>query len=158
MVEAVSGGWWYSAFLPEGQLITVFLTDSDLRPHHVELPVAEHTAARLECCTDVSRPFVFSANSTRLSQCVGSRWLAVGDAACALDPLSSQGMMNGMRFGMAAGRAIVEHRTGELRPLETYRSDVQQSFEGYLSIRQHYYRRERRWPESSFWNRRHRSS
>ena len=86
MVEAVQGGWWYSAFLPGNQLITVFLTDSDLRPQQLELRETQHTCRRLGCCEDASPPFVFSANSARLSHPVGPRWLAVGDAACALDP------------------------------------------------------------------------
>ena len=155
MVEAVPGGWWYSAFLPGSQLITVFLTDSDLRPQHLEILETEHTSTRLGCCAHASPPFVFSADSARLSQSVGPRWLAVGDAAGALDPLSSQGILNGIRFGMAAGHAIAEHGAGDVNALERYAEDVQQSFERYLSIRQRYYRRERRWPEASFWSRRH---
>ena len=155
LVEAVKGGWWYSAFLPGGQLMTVFLTDSDLRPQQLEMHDAQYTVARLACCASGSPTFVFSANSARLNHPIGSGWLAVGDAACALDPLSSQGILNGIRFGMAAGRAVAEHGAGDATALDRYAEQLRQSFEQYLGLRQRYYGLERRWPEDAFWSRRH---
>ncbi|MEP7306437.1 MAG: FAD-dependent oxidoreductase [Acidobacteriota bacterium] len=155
MVEAVQGGWWYSAFLPGRQLITVFLTDADLRPRHVEIRGTQHTSGRLTCCEAASPPFVFSATSACLSQAVGPGWLAVGDAACSFDPLSSQGIVNAMRSGMAAAEAIAESNGADSGALERYAAQVQQSFGHYLSVRQRYYGRERRWPQDAFWSRRH---
>jgi len=155
MVEAVSGGWWYSAFLPGRQLITVFLTDSDLRPAEPEIQAAHHTSTRLGCCAGASQPFVLSANSACLSRSVGPAWLAVGDAACSFDPLSSQGIGNAMRYGMAAGHAIAEDAAGDERALAAYADEIERSFARYLSIRQRYYRQESRWPQDPFWSRRH---
>jgi len=43
LVEAVPGGWWYSAFLPGRQLIAVFLTDADLRPAQPDIQETRHT-------------------------------------------------------------------------------------------------------------------
>jgi flavin-dependent dehydrogenase len=135
--------------------MTVFLTDSDLRPRQLEIQDTQHTIVRLAGCSAGSAPFVFSASSTRLSHPVGPGWLAVGDAACALDPLSSQGILNGIRFGMAAGHAIAEHGAGDATALEGYSEQLRQSFARYLAVRQRYYGRERRWPEATFWSRRH---
>src|SRR3546814_9328047 len=46
------------------------------------------------------------ANSQRLCDFVGDAWMAVGDAAQAYDPLSSQGMDKALRTGSHAGQKI----------------------------------------------------
>lgn len=154
LVEAVPNGWWYSAFLPGDRLITVFLTDADLRPEEPDIRETRHTRVRLERCGQASTPFVLSADSARLSHASGSGWLAAGDAASVLDPLSSQGILRAMRWGIAAGHAIAEGRAGDETALTAYGEGIQHSFERYLAVRQHYYRQERRWPKSIFWSRR----
>ena len=77
------------------------------------------------------------------------------DAASALDPLSSQGIVKAMRFGMAAGHAIAENAAGNDGALRAYAEEVERSFVRYLSVRQRYYRQESRWPQAAFWSRRH---
>jgi len=155
LVEAVRTGWWYSAFLPGRRLISVFMTDADLRQRTLDLADAPHTRTRLARCPEASPPFVVSAESARLGDVVGPGWLAVGDAASARDPLSSQGILHALRFGMEAGRAIADERAGDTSAVQAYATAVQQSFRRYLSIRQHYYSLERRWPLAAFWHRRH---
>lgn len=155
LVEAVQAGWWYSAFLPGRQLISVFLTDADLRPQTLDLTDAPLTRARLAGCPGAAPPFIVSAESARLRDVVGLGWLAAGDAASARDPLSSQGIAHALRFGMEAGRAIAGERAGDAGAIHEYATAVQHSFEGYLSTRQHYYSLERRWPLAPFWRRRH---
>jgi len=155
MIEAAESGWWYSAFLPGRRLITVFLTDSDLRPRHPDVHEARHTSARLRGCGSGSAQFVFSAATVSLDRAIGPGWLAAGDAAAAFDPLSSQGISSAMRSGLAAADAIAGHAAGDGDALERYAADVDRSFARYLSSRQHYYGRERRWPRAPFWNRRH---
>src|SRR5918993_4162307 len=57
LVEAVASGWWYSAWLPGGQLVAAYMTDSDLVERGAArtadgwrsiLETAEHTSRRVD--------------------------------------------------------------------------------------------------------------
>jgi len=96
-----------------------------------------------------------AANSFRLAPLAGENWLAVGDAAAAYDPLSSQGIYKALEYGLRAGDAIGDHRAGRNTALQDYVEGIRREFDDYLLIRSKYYGRERRWPNSIFWQRRH---
>ena len=152
LLEAVPQGWWYSAFLPGNRLVVVFFTDPDLR-HNVE--PASHTRSRIAKCGPASEPMVCAAHSSCLDRAAGSGWLAVGDAASAWDPLSSQGIAKALRSGVAAAESIVDRLSGDAAAFARYAEDAQAQVERYLNTYRHYYRREMRWPGAPFWRRRH---
>lgn len=152
LVETVPQGWWYSAFLPGDRLVAVCFTDPELR-HEVE--AAPHTQARIGGYAPVSDPIVHLANSSCLDCVAGARWLAVGDANSAWDPLSSQGIVKALRSGVDAADTIAEYLSGDTDAMVRYADRAKVSFERYLNVRRHYYRREMRWPESIFWKRQH---
>src|SRR5260370_25731377 len=56
-------------------------------------------------------PTAIVAGSFRLSPACGQGWLAVGDAAIAFDPLSSQGIMTAIYSAQKAGAAGSQQRT-----------------------------------------------
>ncbi|MEK7831235.1 MAG: FAD-dependent oxidoreductase [Acidobacteriota bacterium] len=160
LVEAVADGWWYAALLPGEKLVAVFLSDADLdstrkaatvegwlslldQTVHLRKRIERH-GYRLEL-----EPRIVSANSSRLDFTVGESWLAVGDAAAAFDPLSSQGIMTAMESGIQAAMAI------STNALANYSNRLEQVFAAYLANRNFYYSQERRWPDSTFWLRRH---
>lgn len=166
MVEAVADGWWYAALLPDQNLVAVFLSDADLestrtartadgwlallkQTNHLRNRVARH-AYEIEL-----EPRLVSANSSRLDVMAGESWLAVGDAAAAFDPLSSQGIITAMESGVLAAQAIQAWMAGQPEALNTYAQRMEQTFAAYLANRNFYYAQERRWPESKFWQRRH---
>ncbi|MBS1788473.1 MAG: NAD(P)/FAD-dependent oxidoreductase [Acidobacteria bacterium] len=166
MVEAVADGWWYAALLPDQKLVVVFLSDADLeatrmartaegwlallkQTKHLRNRVERH-AYRIEL-----EPRLVSANSSRLDVMAGESWLAVGDAAAAFDPLSSQGIITAMESGMLAAQAIQAKLVGQPEALNTYAQRMEKIFAAYLANRDFYYAQERRWPESKFWQRRH---
>jgi len=95
------------------------------------------------------------APSAILSRVVGERWLAVGDAACAYDPLSAQGIVKALCDGEAAADAIagVLAGAGEA-PLLAYQDGVFARFRDYLRLRRQLYRIERRWLQAPFWQNR----
>jgi len=167
LVEAVEQGWWYSAAVPNAQLVAAYFTDADLYAKRnrnsatqwwERLQQARHTKARANGHALSDGPFILAANSSRLDPVVGSNWLAVGDAAMAFDPLSSQGVSTALEFGLRAAKSIQAHLQGGARALVDYAQAVRQSFENYLRVRDRYYGREQRWPHSAFWRRRHRNS
>jgi flavin-dependent dehydrogenase len=163
LVEAVENGWWYSAWLPQGHYIAAFMTDADLLPKERlsvyswwlnELQTAPHTLSRVGVRPSCMKLRIVAANTSRLEASASNDWVAVGDAAAALDPLSAQGVYRALITGQAAAAAVDEYLRGRPR-LEAYSRQVIASFEADLQDRTVYYRRERRWPNSPFWRRRH---
>jgi flavin-dependent dehydrogenase len=97
---------------------------------------------------------VRAAASHCLDRAAGDGWIAVGDAACAFDPLSSAGIVTGLRSGLEAAREIAGIAgTAGSAPAE-YDARVQRRFAAYLDGRREQYALEARWPESAFWQRR----
>ncbi len=165
MIEAVADGWWYAALLASGQLVMVFLSDGDLpatkaaRTSAGWLRLLAHTehlsrrvAAHGYCFT--GEPRIASANSSRLDQVTGTQWLAVGDAAAAYDPLSSQGMLAALEAGERAGAALAARWQGETEAFASYARSVDEHWQHYLASLRFYYGQEARWPDAPFWQRR----
>jgi flavin-dependent dehydrogenase len=166
VIEAVECGWWYSAPLPDGNQVAVFMSDGDLLPAgqaaraafwQDQLWQSTHARARIGASASDTNPRVVAACSARSPVVAGGNWLAVGDAAAAFDPLSSQGLAWALESGLMAAAAIDEHLRGDQTALPAYASQVESEFIQYLEMRAHYYGRERRWPDSTFWQRRHAS-
>ena len=164
LVEACEQGWWYSALLPDGKLAVGFMSDSDiiksrrLISFRVWLDLLEttrHTRKRVTNAQPVGAPVTYPASSRRLAQTAGNGWLAVGDAATTFDPLSSAGIMKGLRSGVLASYAIGDFFKGNTSGLEKYEALLRREFETYLATRADYYGREKRWTNSVFWQRRH---
>lgn len=162
LVEAFEGGWWYTAGLPGGVRIAACLTDVDLArgmdlyeigPWERRLGATDHIRRRLG---GAGGPVIVRATpSRRLDTPAGPDWLAVGDAASVFDPLSSQGILKGLRSGVFASYAVGDLLAkGDGRGMERYGRFVREEFDGYLRARSRYYASERRWPESEFWKRR----
>jgi flavin-dependent dehydrogenase len=162
-VEAVACGWWYSALLPDGRQVAALMTDADLLPAGAIarrtfwrrwLRQAPHTQARLgPDTTDIGLRIV-SAWSARLDKMAGPRWLAVGDAAMAFDPLSAQGVMWALESGQAAARALDASLRGDVQAIGDYARQGEADYAAYLRDRGAVYGREHRWPDSPFWRRR----
>jgi flavin-dependent dehydrogenase len=163
LVEAWQHGWWYSAPLPGNHLVVVTMTDVDIAKRlglresaHWEecLAAVPYTRQRLVGTVPIGEPWVRAAHSQRLERCTGEHWLAVGDAASAVDPLSSQGILRALRFGIYASYGICDWFAGRPPGLPQYAALVQAEFEHYLSVRAEVYRNETRWPDAPFWARR----
>ena len=144
--------------------MAVYMTDADLLPRHrgswrafwhARLQQTTHTRARLPAFDLQAVPRVVAANSSRLDRVSGRGWLAVGDAAMAFDPLSSQGLMHALASGMRAGEALNGCLAGEAAAMGEYDRKANEVFREYSRLRGVYYGREQRWPQSVFWRRRH---
>jgi flavin-dependent dehydrogenase len=168
LVEAAEDGWWYSAPLPGSRLIAAYMTDADLLPRQrrswaefwlARLQATVQTQGQLRSCgASLIHPpdvRVIAANSSRLDRTSGPGWLAVGDAALAFDPLSAQGLRRALSSGIRAGEAIHRSQGADAAALTEYDHKAQQTFREYERVRATFYRRERRWPDSAFWRRRH---
>ncbi len=161
LVESSAEGWWYSGIVPGGGIAVVFFTDSDLavarRAATIQgwrdlLKQTVHTSQRVADGAPALR--TMAANSSTLVRCTGDRWLAVGDAAAAYDPLSSQGIFMALAASELAAHAAARFLSGDHHALEKYRRAVERAFANYLHNRRAFYGVERRWVDFEFWRRR----
>jgi flavin-dependent dehydrogenase len=174
LVEAAREGWWYSAPLPcgaqndVGTMIAILMTDADLCGR-LRLIVAERWQARLQSTQAtrqrldrahrISTPQVHCAQSQRLRRDGASDagpWLAVGDAALAVDPISGSGVPRALRTARAAADTVSDLLA---RPrawegtLAAYEAERDKECTSYLFERAQYYSAEQRF-DTPFWQRR----
>jgi len=164
LVEATADGWWYTAPVPGGELVAVFMTDAPLvralrltEPDGVDdaLDAAPLTRARLTGRAAPAPPRISSACSRRLAEPVGPGWVAAGDAAASFDPLSSMGIGHALWTGSHAARLAEDVLLGPSSFAAEYSAVLQQQYDQYLALRRRYYRLERRWLDRPFWRSRH---
>jgi flavin-dependent dehydrogenase len=166
-IEACEQGWWYSAALPRGQQVATFMTDRDLLPSNRAgiaealgrwFDAAPRTRAQLAGARPIASHHIVSASTFRRRRVAGPNWLAVGDAACAFDPLSAHGIYKALTSGLAAAKVIDWDLSSPgvrfSAPSENYARAIEDGFADYLADRAGYYAMERRWPNSIFWRRR----
>jgi flavin-dependent dehydrogenase len=164
MIEAAEDGWWYAAALPGHRLALAFATDPETvreRMLSVEdrwlarVLRTRYIAPRLDGCRFVRGSLaVRAAPSFLLDRVAGARWLAVGDAAAAYDPLSSQGIHKALADGLEAAGAIAAALASDTDIAPAYAAAIADGFEEYRLNRNYFYRLETRWARSSFWQRR----
>jgi flavin-dependent dehydrogenase len=159
-IESVPSGWWYTAPLPEGSAIAMFITDPVIyREKGVsiqeELGSAPATSRRLTGGRIETSSILHVASSFRRS-IFGTGWLAVGDSACSFDPISGRGIFNTLRRAKSASAAVIEQLRGNLGPSVQYARQLQVEYGEYVRQRRLYYASEQRWPDHLFWRTRSR--
>jgi len=168
VIEAEQDGWWYSADIPDGRRVLAFYTDADLGAARDTLTAAR-LLARARTRPEISHLLgatrfaahgaagVCAAHTSEIGDAAGPGWIAVGDAALACDPLSSQGMLNAVYSGFLAAGAVREALAGDLSGVNDYRRAIDRLARAYHAHLAAWYGMERRWPDSPFWARRRRS-
>ena len=166
LVEATDDGWWYTAPLPDDAMVGMFMTDADLCRRNGsarrdgwqdQLRSTTATAARVGGGPLDEAPQVYSAASCRTVRRRDPRpWLAVGDAALAVDPVSGSGVLRALRTAESASATVDRVLDDPMRAaesIEAYESGVDTECTEYLLKRAHYYAavRHQRGP---FWSRR----
>jgi flavin-dependent dehydrogenase len=162
LVEAVDDGWFYSARLPQGRAVVVYFTDADIYSRRrkddssywsTQLRKARHTRDRLRNAAVLGDPRIVSSATVRRVEFSGNGWIAVGDAAQSFDPLSSLGIYKALDSAMRACEFVVS-ALKKNRGDASYANWSEEVFRQYLQRRAEYYRSQRRWPASTFWERR----
>jgi flavin-dependent dehydrogenase len=167
-VEASEQGWWYSSLLPGRRRVVALLTDADLLPRHRtdrqslacsarHLPLIGGVLGAGPGATPVGVPIVRIARSSHLDPPLGPGWLAAGDAAHAIDPLSGRGIASALITGRAAGdaaAALLQDPRSE-REAAAYRALLGDLFDDGRAQWLAAYGSEQRWPAAPFWSRRH---
>ena len=165
LVETTPDGWWYSAPVGNDRSMVMLMTDGDLicTQGTKDLPLwskalsrAGLTSASVDGCELKWGPRVFSAVSSRLQRMDNfqKRWLAVGDAALAVDPISGSGVVRALQTAKAATATVLSCLSGDDSAISAYEADRDRECTEYLFKRIGYYGIERRWSNSPFWERR----
>lgn len=166
LIEAVSDGWWYVSDIGEGKIARIFFTDPDLHDRKSWLDPLYWRKRSLQTkfiryrvpasrYTEIMPLQYTSAGSHHLEQYAGEGWLAAGDAACSLDPLSSYGIAFALRSGMDAALAATDQFRGIPSAGNDYHEKIHLAFRLYNKQRTEFYQRENRWKDDPFWTRRH---
>lgn len=159
-VEATPSGWWYSARAGRERIVAL-LTDADLAEPAWRSRAG--FAAQLDATRHVvpggrraltAAPATTAAHGARLAPAAGDGWLAVGDAALAFDPLSSQGILNALVTGLDGARAVDACLRGDAGAVAGYAHRLARVWSAYELNRARAYASERRWPDAPFWARR----
>jgi flavin-dependent dehydrogenase len=161
LIENDTNGWWYSAPYSKDYSVITFFTDPDLPlPSTADdlLNLAQHLphlGKRLQGAKlkDDSKLIKMPAYTSSLDKYSGKRWLAVGDAACSFDPLSSYGITSALGSGHYGGIALAEELAGKIGSTATYQSLIQKNFLEFLPIWKDEYQRAST-HNSDFWKRR----
>jgi len=165
MVEAVSDGWWYVADFTDSKTACIFFTDLGLHKL-ADLTDIDYLEAKKEQTLFVKHrvpghayeiltpPDITSAGSSSLAEYGGPGWLVAGDAACAMDPLSSHGIAFALRSGIDAALAAASNLDGSQSAICSYNETLHTAVNIYREQRLRIYAQETRWPESPYWKRR----
>lgn len=139
VVERVETGWWYTAPLPRARRVASFHTSPaegqrllrDEGAFVAGLAATRHLRRHCPPELDWSRPRATDAGGSRLETFTGDGWLAVGDAALAFDPISSQGLFNALYTGLRGAQAINAALAGDPRPLAAYAPTLENVWSAY---------------------------
>ena len=95
------------------------------------------------------------ARSSRLDMVVGPGWLATGDAAYSIDPLSGRGIASALLTGRAAGETARAMIAGDTHgDAMAYPQLIDELHRDGFTRQTEAYEDERRWPQAPFWRRR----
>ena len=162
MIEAVEQGWWYSSLLPNGELAIAYFTDRehiaksvchDKNQWQQNLNNSQYTKLRVETgeFADFNQPRIHDASMSSMTEPTGDGWLACGDAAMALDPLSAHGMTTALWSGYKGANACIDSLNGDSQPLQQYNDSCKQNWQTYCEQRQAMYQRQAKYADSAFW-------
>lgn len=161
VTEAVAEGWWYRATLPDRRRVFAYHTDADL-PSARQACHPRGFTALLDATHAIDLPQVSttelivraSARSQVLNRTFGHDWCAVGDAACAFDPLSSQGLFHALYTGVRGAEAGIKVMKRDFEALPAYGCQLAQIVDSYCANLVRFYRLEGRFGDNPFWARR----
>jgi flavin-dependent dehydrogenase len=160
LVESECDGWWYVSPLPRGRAMAAFFGDArvfrsrrlaEAGSWYEFARRTKHVLAALGAAPAPAEIRTVATASQCLDRPAGADWVAVGDAAAALDPLCSAGLALALRSGLDAADSLALRRDGDATATARYAADVQKRFRRYLIERRAFYALETRWRDSPFW-------
>ncbi|MGI8456622.1 MAG: NAD(P)/FAD-dependent oxidoreductase [Propionibacteriaceae bacterium] len=150
LVETTADGWWYSAPVPGAGMIMVLMTDADLcRSGRLSDPdrwaqALDATGPSAQRWPSGCRPGpvrIHPATTSRHLRTDPRPWLAAGDAALSLDPLSGTGVLAALRASAATATAVhrLLDRPGDPEPIHEHEVGIDRRCSEHLLRRREVY-------------------
>ena len=166
IVESSAGGWWYTARIPHRKRMIIYFTDGDLLKQQGLNDSQKWLghASRTQLVGQFTERFGYSliapvwttiADTSRLVNAAGDGWIALGDSAAAIDPLSSAGITDAIKSAQTVANLLVGEKADARNRISEYIRGVAELHARNNVMRCRYYQLENRWPASAFWRRRH---
>ena len=160
LVETAPEGWWYSAAVPGNGLVAALFTDAAILTGgalnspdrwHEALARTRHTRQRLSNAGGWTSPITRPAHVQHLAPAHGADWVACGDAAMTVDPLSAMGMSLGLTTGIHAGRLAAAYCAGTDVTDCGYSDEIARQHDMHVAMLDRCFAQERHWPDAPFW-------
>ncbi|MEO9570211.1 MAG: NAD(P)/FAD-dependent oxidoreductase [Polaribacter sp.] len=160
LIESTEYGWFYTVQNASKNLVFTFMTDAKIwqknKDSHKtfweqQLNNSIHTKERLANFKIDEKFSIQSAHSQIAKNIFGKNWLKVGDAAQSFDPLSSAGIIKGLKTGQLAAESIYNYFNANKNALKTYEIEIKNQYKNYQEKRAEYYANEIRWMDKPFW-------
>jgi flavin-dependent dehydrogenase len=162
LIESVPYGWWYSAPIPNNKRVIALHIEAKNAAYIIKNP--DEWENKVKETTFIKKIYSHDhewqglkrtiANGMTLEQFGGKNWLAIGDAALAFDPISSQGIFNALYTGLRGAQAIIASFKGHQTLIEEYFNQLNQVRITYLKNIKYFYSLEQRWKNQEFWKNR----
>lgn len=162
LVEPVEDGWWFAALPRNGLGFFARFIDANGK----NIAPYRSASSLIASCKDtqyigdiiqkslvepIQNPVVYPASSTKLSALFGAGWIAVGDAAFTVDPLSSHGIYNALDHAALLHEHVMTY-PDPLIDLSPVGLKFERLFGMYMELRDRTYSLEKRWQNSEFWS------
>ncbi len=165
LVEAAADGWWYAARDSAGPTSVVYVSDADLLPRtaaartqylYAAFAATDLPRAQFSSVPEFDQHRAVDARVSRRTAVCGEHWVAIGDAAFAIDPLSGEGTHFAFLSAEKAAGAIAAFlRNGTREPLDEFSAWFEAQFAEQCERRCHtYFCVERALHDQLFWSRR----
>jgi flavin-dependent dehydrogenase len=162
MVEARPNGWLYGAPLDARHAVVWWTTDlargaktrlgrQKQMLHEVESAPHVGRWMQLQRLLPIGKWASRDASVAGLNLVAGDGWVAVGDAALSLDPLSSSGVSAALLSGLHAGTALSAWLHGDGNALLSYTRMLERVRDDHWAQRRRFYSLESRWTGTEFW-------
>lgn len=142
VTETGSAGWWYGCLLPTGRSLACLHCDKETAAALIREPQRwwallgeTQVLPRIAAPDDFvdARPRGTDARGVMRRPLVGERWIAIGDAALAFDPIASHGISFALFSAQAAHRWIAS------QDAEAYAAFCEEQWRAYSDRRTEFY-------------------
>ena len=161
-IKSVENGWWYSAKLPDKSRVLAFYGLATRVSKMVKTPslfITEANTSKLLDdeinATDILEGVSARNAATSLAkEVIGDSWIAIGDSALSLDPISSQGMFFALYSGIRGAEtigSILEDQNDISNIRNAYKQKIESVFVANQNSRKHFYTSELRYTQHPYW-------
>jgi flavin-dependent dehydrogenase len=158
-VEASDHGWWYMCPGDDEHLVACFVADP-ASSRLLRISKLDNWNTFFQC-TSLSRRFngmaiatsncVVSSGLAALPRSIGTRWIAVGDAAAKLDPLGGAGLLSAIGLAWRGAFAVSGALRGNGQGLLRYARSVRNVIQRFVRERYQQYAIEASHRTGAFW-------